>query len=248
MLLKNGFLAPIFTEYFCISTSFTSCKNTNQDFELQKIMSLARNRCLESAKQTNTAALATGGTALMALSMTTDAQAAIVAGTDFRLNGQIVGTAVLTSSDNGDTLQAFRTDGGAWKASWVMSSASTSYIGFSTGNNNPIFRYGNNYGTFDLVPSGFNIGPGGPGNFKDFGWPNTVGSGYIGVKIQEHYGWIEAERAADNSVTLKSWAYEDVPGAAIEAGAGAIPEPGSLSLLALGAAGLISRRRRLLSQ
>ena len=40
------------------------------------------------------------------------------------------------------------------------------------------------------------------------------------------------------------WAREDVSGAPIQAGAGAVPEPGTAALLSLTGAGLALRRRR----
>ncbi len=73
--------------------------------------------------------------------------------------------------------------------------------------------------------------------------------GIIGVEFDiggnTHYGWIRVENRTGvptHLFTLVDFAYEDQPNTAINAGA--IPEPGSLGLLALGATGLLGWRRR----
>ncbi len=55
------------------------------------------------------------------------------------------------------------------------------------------------------------------------------------------YGWGEMERISASAGRLLQWAYDDT-GAPI--GVGVIPEPGTLGLLALGAAGLAALRKR----
>lgn len=58
------------------------------------------------------------------------------------------------------------------------------------------------------------------------------------------YGWAEVERLTYNQGKLIGWAYED-SGDPIQVGdAGAIPEPNTFALLALGAAGVTALRRR----
>jgi hypothetical protein len=81
-------------------------------------------------------------------------------------------------------------------------------------------------------------------------------TGFAGVRFQrsggEHFGWIRLhwgpndESLPEMVITVKDWAYESVPGAPIEAGAGlpTVPEPSSLALLATGAAGVLAWRRR----
>lgn len=57
-----------------------------------------------------------------------------------------------------------------------------------------------------------------------------------------HFGWMQLQvgaTAADRAIV--SYAYDNTPDAPVACG---VPEPGSLGLLALGAVGLISRRRR----
>ncbi len=70
---------------------------------------------------------------------------------------------------------------------------------------------------------------------------------YLGVKFEiggnTHYGWIQVQVAADvTDATITGYAFEDTPDAQITAGA--VPEPGSLALLALGAAGLAAWRKK----
>jgi PEP-CTERM motif len=74
-------------------------------------------------------------------------------------------------------------------------------------------------------------------------------TGYIGFKFdpdsvagqQSFYGWFLMSVDSSNGGTVTSWAYENT-GAGIAAGA--IPEPGSLAMLAMGAVGLSRWRRR----
>jgi len=56
---------------------------------------------------------------------------------------------------------------------------------------------------------------------------------------ETHYGWADVTRDAANQVTLHAFGYDNTPGAASH-----VPEPNSIMLLAAGAAGLASWRRR----
>ena len=60
---------------------------------------------------------------------------------------------------------------------------------------------------------------------------------------QTHYGWVRFSVGATAATrSIVEYAWEDVAGVGINAGA--VPAPGSLALLALGAAGLAGRRRK----
>lgn len=68
---------------------------------------------------------------------------------------------------------------------------------------------------------------------------------YLGVRLsisgELHYGWIGVNRSGA-ILDVFAWGYETQAGVGIGAGA---PAPGPLSLLALGAAGALSRKKRL---
>lgn len=69
---------------------------------------------------------------------------------------------------------------------------------------------------------------------------------YLGVKFDlgsgDRYGWIGVEfSSADYTLDAFAWGYETEVGVPIAAGA---PEPGTLAMLAVGAAALLGRRRR----
>lgn len=80
-------------------------------------------------------------------------------------------------------------------------------------------------------------------------WPN-VSAGYAGLRLGAgpsfSYGWAElVYNDAANTLTITAFAFESELDTAIEAGAGAIPEPAaSALLLAAGAGGIAAYRRR----
>ncbi|MEM7807125.1 MAG: PEP-CTERM sorting domain-containing protein [Planctomycetota bacterium] len=96
-------------------------------------------------------------------------------------------------------------------------------------------------------------GSNGGGNFQ---FTDGVTPDYIGVRTiidgQQHFGWIgivitdqfDGPTPAEDRLEgfVSGYAYNDVPGEGIKAGV--IPEPTSAAVLALGAAGLASMRRR----
>ena len=88
----------------------------------------------------------------------------------------------------------------------------------------------------------------GPG-FANSQW-TTPGQGYVGFKFTDtagtEYGWASLTMAGvpGNVFTLNSYAYTTA-GEIITAGqTSAVPEPGSLALLAMGGAGLLAWRQR----
>ncbi len=71
--------------------------------------------------------------------------------------------------------------------------------------------------------------------------------GFVGLEFEAedgtHYGWLDIEGVITSPVIkVRGWAYETEPGKGIVAGA--IPEPSSVGLLALGAGAIWLRRRR----
>jgi hypothetical protein len=82
--------------------------------------------------------------------------------------------------------------------------------------------------------------------YGEFGGFPTA-TNYAGLRFDladgTHYGWIEVQSFL-NELTLTRFGYESEPDVGIRAAAGTVPEPGTLALLALGAAGVLAMRRR----
>ncbi len=75
------------------------------------------------------------------------------------------------------------------------------------------------------------------------------GIGFLGIKFNigagTQYGWVRVNMvgAPDNAYTIVDYAYADA-GDTIKAGQTAVPEPGLLGMLALGAVGVSFWRRK----
>ena len=89
-----------------------------------------------------------------------------------------------------------------------------------------------------------------------FGTFTSAFDAYVGFEFEvsgvPHFGWVDVVKGGGtngNNITLAQFAYQNTAGAAIAAGdsgasSGAVPEPSSLAILALGAAGVCGFRRR----
>jgi hypothetical protein len=89
-------------------------------------------------------------------------------------------------------------------------------------------------------PPGLNLGDWNPGNRGFLGLSLTVGS-------DTFFGWADVTLnnlggPNNDGFTLHSYAYENVAGTSIEAGA--IPEPSTIALLVTGALGVLALKRR----
>jgi hypothetical protein len=112
---------------------------------------------------------------------------------------------------------------------------------------NPVNRNGEIGPRNNFLPN-FNLGvetnPGPPTGE----WPGATNA-FLGMMVDvpnssPHFGWVRLTVDDQLGVVLHDYAIESEPNTAITAGAGTIPEPGSLGLLALGAVGLAAWRKR----
>lgn len=95
-----------------------------------------------------------------------------------------------------------------------------------------------------LASGGFS-GTKGPVQYGN--WNGLPSSGYVGFRFGQagnfQYGWADITVNANYSITLRGFAFENVPNTPISAGA--VPEPATnVLLLSLGAAGLLAYRAR----
>ncbi|MDA7873785.1 PEP-CTERM sorting domain-containing protein [Rhodopirellula sp.] len=104
-----------------------------------------------------------------------------------------------------------------------------------------------------LLPLSFNAPISGD-SFSDSGAMVGAFDAYVGFRFEvganKYYGWVDvARQVGGDALTFTQYAYQNTAGAAIAAGdsgasSGAVPEPSSLAILALGAAGVCGFRRR----
>jgi hypothetical protein len=102
----------------------------------------------------------------------------------------------------------------------------------------PARNFGSLFGTLasNVQPPGVPFGQ----------WNATPAAGDVGLSIvrggDTYYGWADIIVNPDYTITLNAFGYDDTPGESEIAGP--VPEPSSIELLALGAAGIAAYRRR----
>jgi hypothetical protein len=142
--------------------------------------------------------------------------------------------------------------GGGSVNAWVIANNADTYaisnlpLSFSVGAQ-PGYRFGTDGTSFDLQRAGSFDG------LQGFADGVTGYSGFVFlIGGSSHYGWVEwthtlATGPGGGLLEVHNWAFEDTPLTPIhiaDTGAAAVPEPGSLALLAAGAGGLLAWRRR----
>jgi hypothetical protein len=196
------------------------------------------------------AASVAGGTALAGGA--SQAEAAIVSG-EFQTNGssQVSNTTTPPNESysfdfNGDTVNDFKVSSDYSKSKPGAPEDKTKYytykgdvveaIGPDSAIANSFFSPGEEIGT----SASFNTA----GNLSatyDNGNPSPYFGIRFGATAPYNYGWIQLREGTEPGAwDLVAYAYETTPDTPIAAGA--VPEPASLSLLALGAAGAMLRR------
>lgn len=168
----------------------------------------------------------------------------ITAGSSFALDLNLDGQTDIT-------LKNYVFSGGSYQGATV-NFAPGRIVGFTAGPNS--FAYVSNLAPGSLI----NSATAGPTFFGSMAYGannpnaqfNNATGAFIGLSFTStdglRYAWVRLDiNNTNGTFMVDDWAYESTVGAGITAGAGAaVPEPSSLGLLALGAAGLAAFRLR----